>query len=367
MVADTKIDSASDIDDQHEKSSRRLRLGSKAAFKRLGVLFAVVCLLLLVAWLWLIEMPGRSHSGPLPAITDAQIATAHRFRADVAFLADSHPRRNIFNQLGYAASARYLEDRFREAGLEPTREVFSLSDGTTSCENVVAEIAAGPLDRGDVLVIGAHYDTIQGTPGADDNASGIACLLELAARFRARSKSDSLFPACTIRFVCFANEEPPHFMTEDMGSHVHAMVAKDLGEKIRLMVSLEMLGYYDDTPGSQSYPFPLSLFYPDTGDFVAVVGNISSAGHVRRLVGRWRKAQPFPCEGAALPSGIPGIGYSDHWSFWRAGYPAVMVTDTSFFRNPNYHTAADRPDTLDYERMARVVDALERVLGAEAE
>jgi hypothetical protein len=342
-------------------------LVTRGALKRLGVLFGVMIALGVLAWAMLIDMPGRSHAGPLPAMTESQTATAARLRADVEILAGTHARRNIFNPLGYAASARYLEDRLRDAGLEPSREVFDLSDGQTTCENVVAEIPSRMVGGDTVLVIGAHYDTIQGTPGADDNASGVACLLELAARFRARSRADSLFPACTVRFVCFANEEPPHFMTGDMGSHAHATAARDLGEDIRLMVSLEMLGYYDDKPGSQSYPFPLSAFYPDTGDFVGVVGGVRSVSHVRRLVGRWRERAPFPCEGAALPSGIPGIGYSDHWSFWQAGYPAVMVTDTSFFRNPNYHTAADRPGTLDYDRMARVVDALEAVLSAEAE
>ncbi len=345
--------------------SRRLRLGSKAACKRLGVLLAVLGLGLVVFWGVCIRMPARSHAGPLPALTDGQAACAERLLRDVAVLAGEHPRRHIFHPAGYAGAGAYLLTRFGEIGLDAAREVFTLADGSAACANIVAAIPG--RDRGGgVLVIGAHYDSFTGTPGADDNASGVACLMELASRFRARSETDPAFPVRTIRFVCFANEEPPHFMTGDMGSHRHAAAARDGGEDIHLMVSLEMLGYYDDAPASQAYPFPLSAFYPDTGNFVAVVGNVGSVRAVRRLVGRWRGGSPFPCEGAALPAGIPGVGYSDHWSFWEAGYPAVMVTDTSFFRNPHYHTMGDRPETLDYERMARVVDALEAVLGAEA-
>jgi len=125
------------------------------------------------------------------------------------------------------------------------------------------------------------------------------------------------------------------------------------------MINLEMIGYYDDAPGSQTYPMPISLFYPDTGDFIAIVGNVRSVGLVRRFVRDWRSEVDFPVEGAALPEAVPGIGFSDHRSYWEAGYRAVMLTDTAFYRNKNYHTAGDLPETLDYERMARVIDGVE--------
>lgn len=352
-----------------EAGKKRFRLLTRGAVKRLCVLYGLIAVLLVGVWATCIEMPGVSHAGALPALTPEQALAAQRLHADVDVLAGEHGRRRVFNPLVYAAAARYLEVRFQEGGLEPTREEFSIhrEDGIEAlCANVMAEIP-GVLNPSRVVVIGAHYDSCQGTPGADDNASGVACMFELATRLNARRSVDSLFPACTVRFVCFANEEPPHFMTEEMGSRVHASGARGRGEDIALMISLEMLGYYDDAPGSQAYPPLLSAFYPDTGDFVAVVGNLGAVGHVRRLVGNWRAHAPFPCEGVALPSGIEGIGYSDHWSFWKADYPAVMVTDTSFFRNPHYHLMSDRPGTLDYERMARVVDALETVIAMEAD
>lgn len=160
-----------DQTDQAGANSTRpgFRIASKAALKRLGILSGAVFVVLLGAWAVLINMPGRSHSGPLPAATDTQLATAERLRRDVEVLAGDHPRRNIYNPLSYALSARYLETRFREAGLEPVREAFELSDGKTTCENIVAEIP-GVLPGSGTLVIGAHYDSYSFTPGADDNA-----------------------------------------------------------------------------------------------------------------------------------------------------------------------------------------------------
>lgn len=334
---------------------RRFRVVSVRALQRLAVLFTVIAFALVLAWAQLINMPGRSHTGPLPLMTDAQTTTASRLRADVEVLAGEHPHRHVFNPLRYAAAAAFLESRLAEAGLTPTRESFVTEKQRAACTNIIAEIT-GVTAPDEIVIVGAHYDSYMGMPGADDNASGVACLLALAQRL-ATEPHDR-----TLRLVCFANEEPPHFMTNDMGSHIHAFASKERGENIRLVISLEMLGCYDDTPGSQYYPPPLDAFYPDTGNFVAIVGNVSSRAHVRRLVGTWRGHIPFPCVGAALPSSIPGVAFSDHWSFWQAGYPAVMVTDTAFYRNDTYHTIADRPDTLDYDRMARVVDGLERLV-----
>jgi Zn-dependent M28 family amino/carboxypeptidase len=323
------------------------------------VLFVTIAVLLVVAWSRLIRMPGRPHGGPLPPLTEFQRSTAEILRSDVEVLAARHPNRHVFNPVQYANAARYIEHRFTDAGLTPIRESFTTGDGRSECLNIIAEIP-GSSRPGEILVIGAHYDSYMGTPGADDNASGVACLLALARRLA------GVGPERTIRFIAFANEEPPHFMTPDMGSHVHAHQMARAGESVHLMISLEMLGYYRDEPGSQRYPPPLSLFYPDTGNFVAIVGNVASRSHVRRLVRGWREAIPFPCFGAALPSGIPGIGFSDHWSFWEAGFEGVMITDTSFYRNPHYHTRGDTPDTLDYERMARVVDGLELLVRRES-
>jgi len=162
--------------------------------------------------------------------------------------------------------------------------------------------------------------------------------------------------------VAFVNEEPPYFQTEQMGSWVYARRCHERNEKITAMLSLETIGYYSDSPDSQKYPPPFNLLYPSTGNFIGFVGNTSSAALVRQVVGAFRQYEQFPSEGGAPPEAIPGVGFSDQWSFWQEGYPALMVTDTAMFRYPHYHQAEDTPDKIDFERMARVVRGLEKVI-----
>jgi Zn-dependent M28 family amino/carboxypeptidase len=170
-------------------------------------------------------------------------------------------------------------------------------------------------------------------------------------------------PERTLRFVAFTDEEPPCFQTECMGSLASAKACKAKGEDIAAMISLETLGCYSEEEGSQSYPLPILGFaYPSRGNFVAFVGNVASGGLVREAIGAFRETTAFPSEGAALPGWIPGVGWSDHWSFWQQGYPAIMVTDTAPFRYRHYHKASDTPDELDYERLARVVEGLTKVV-----
>ena len=204
------------------------------------------------------------------------------------------------------------------------------------------------------VVVGAHYDTVPGSPGADDNASAVAALIELAGMLGREG--------LPIRFVAFANEELPYFMGPDMGSWVSAKRSRDRGEKLSAMLSLEMLGYYSDRPGSQRYPPPLGLFYPDRANFIAFVGDLGAFALVRKSVAAFRKHSTFPSEWLAGPSFIPGVTHSDHWSFRNLGFPAIMVTDTAYNRNPHYHQASDTPDTLDYARMSQVTLGLAAML-----
>jgi Zn-dependent M28 family amino/carboxypeptidase len=197
---------------------------------------------------------------------------------------------------------------------------------------------------------------VEGTPGANDNASGIAALLALA-RYFARSQ-----PQRTLRLVAFANEEPPFFQTEQMGSLVYARRCAARHENVVAMLSLETMGYYSDAPNSQHYPFPFSLLYPSTGNFLAFVGNLSSQVLTREAVRTFRRAGKLPAEGAAVADVVAGIGWSDHWSFWRTGVPAVMVTDTAPYRYAHYHEETDTPEKLDYDRLARAVVGLADVI-----
>lgn len=307
----------------------------------------------LAAAYWLTMMPGESHTGALPTATEVQVDAAKRMRRTVHRLAEEIGPRNASHLQSAEKARRFVERRLSRQGLRVDVEDVPTDDQVL--QNVIAELP-GTSRAHEIVVVGAHYDSAGSTPGANDNASGIAALLELSERLSARS-----FPR-TIRFVAFVNEEPPQFQTDAMGSVVNARAALARADQIAGMISLETLGYYDDTPGSQQYPPVVGALYPDRGDFVAFVGNVGSAGFVRRCVRTFRQHARFPSEGIAAPDAIPGIGWSDHWSFYREGYPALMVTDTAPFRYPHYHLDTDRIDELDFERMARVVDGLEAVI-----
>src|SRR3954454_159588 len=273
--------------------------------------------------------------------------TEGRLRAHVGALAGTIGERHVLRPRALSAAADYIVEEWRAQGYAPERETFTANGG--DCANLVI---TRPGPRDELLLIGAHYDTVRGSPGADDNASGVAALLELSRAFTA------VVPGFTVRFVAFTNEEPPFFFTHQQGSVVHAIAARARGERIALMISLEMLGYFDDRPGSQRYPPLFRWFYPDRGDFLGFVSDLRSRHLMLRSAAAFRAASDFPLQTCATFRWIPGIGWSDHAPFWRQGYRALMVTDTAFHRNPFYHTAGDVPGTLDYGRFAAAVDGL---------
>lgn len=303
----------------------------------------------------MIRMPGQSFSGPLPTLTAQEADLMHSLRRDVEKLAGEIGERNYWRHAELSAAADWVETSFEAAGHRAHRQTFDVD--RRPCCNVEAEIA-GTARADEIVVIGAHYDSVLGSPGANDNASAVAALLALARAFSGKAG------ARTLRFVAFTNEEPPFFRTRDMGSLVYARRCRERREKVVAMLSLETMGYYSHVQGSQRYPFPFSLFYPATGDFVAFVGNVASRRLVREVVGLFRRDAAFPSEGAAIPGLVTGVGWSDHWAFWRQGFPALMVTDTALFRYPYYHTASDTPDKLEYEGLARVVSGLEKVIAS---
>ena len=297
-------------------------------------------------------MPGRSFRGLPPPLTSEELTLRDELRADVQKIAGEIGERNVEHYQELAAAADFIERSFLEAGLQPRRDGYDVAG--KRCENIAAEIAGL---RPEIVVIGAHYDSVLGSPGANDNGSGVAALLALARRFAGKPS------ARTLRFVAFANEEPGYFQTEEMGSWVYAHRCKERGDLISAMISLETIGYFSNTPGSQKYPMiGLRLLYPSAGNFIGFVGNVSSRALVRRALGTFRAHATLPSEGAAMPASVPGVGWSDHWSFWQHGYPAIMVTDTAPFRYPHYHARSDTPDKLDYESMTRVVQGLQDVI-----
>ena len=279
-------------------------------------------------------MPGRSHTGPLPPMTPQQRSLAASLHRHVTALSKTERNADLESPAGYI-----------EAAFGPRAQAHYFESGGRKVRNIA--LGAG------AIVVGAHYDSVPGSPGANDNASGVAVLIELARL---------LGDAGGIQFVAFANEEMPYFMSREMGSFFAAAQARGRGEKLRAMLSLEMLGYYRDAPGSQHYPFPLSFFYPDRADFIAFVGDLGSRSLVRKTVSLFRRHAAFPSEGVAAPGFIPGVTWSDHWSYRSHGFPAIMVTDTAFYRYPHYHLPSDTPEKLDYERMARVTLGLYSML-----
>lgn len=315
---------------------------------------AVALLLLaspVVALLWMTAVPGQSWSGPLPPLTPEQAQLAQRLRAHVEAVA-SKPH-NLGHPQALERAALYLEQQLTGMGYTVRRQPFD--DGKARNLDVTIE----PLDPvAPTLVIGAHYDSAFKAPGANDNGSGTAAVIELA-RALADLRGKARF---RIRLALFVNEEPPFFKTERMGSLVYARQLVTSGEKVAAMISLETMGWYSDKPGSQDYPFPLNLLYPDTGNFIAFVGTVGSRDLVRKTVGSFRQRAAFPSVGGSAPGFVQGIDWSDHWAFEQVGVPALMVTDTAPFRYPFYHTTDDTPNRLDYPRLARVVSGLEQVI-----
>lgn len=314
-------------------------------------------------------MPGASHHGALPPLDARGRERAAALRADVVALAGRGPERSqrVAGTLERAEAT--IDAALRDAGYAVERMPYD-SDGVRVA-NLEATLRGG--ERADeIVVVGAHYDSAEGAPGADDNASGVAALLALARELAptaaaAAAGGQGAKRRRTVRLVAFVNEEPPYFWNPSMGSLVYAKACRARGDRVVAMLSLETLGYYRDAPGTQKYPPVVSWFYPNRGDFVAFVGNTSSRALVREAVGVFRGAAAFPSEGAALPGFVTGVGWSDQWSFWQVGYPGVMVTDTAPFRNPNYHQPTDTPDTLDYDRLSRVVGGLLSVIEKLAE
>lgn len=297
-----------------------------------------------------------------PAVDEKQL------KKHVQWLSQTNYPRSFDFPQKLDAAADYIRAEFAATGAAVAVQEFKAEEG--GGRNIIARF--GPRD-GALLVIGAHYDShgdaSEGskypagfslnthTPGADDNASGVAGLLELA---RMLSKFP---PQRPVELVAYSLEEPPYFRTEHMGSAHHARVLKTNSQAVQLMLSLEMIGYFSDAPDSQSYPLPgMEMFYPGKGDFISVVGRLQESSAARRVKALMSGATALPVRSINSLAAIPGLDFSDHRNYWAEGFNAIMITDTAFYRNPNYHQASDTADTLDYPRMAQVVRGVYAVI-----
>jgi Zn-dependent M28 family amino/carboxypeptidase len=317
-------------------------------------LLALLIAALAAAYWYSLSLPGEPYTGPTPPVTAVESDLGQRLRRHVEAIA-SEPH-NVAHYAALERSAAYIESELKALGYQPQSQVYDI--GGKPVRNISIELSPpGATAATPSLVIGAHYDSADDAPGANDNGSGSAAVLELARGLKNVPLTDK-----RLRLVLFVNEEPPYDRTRDMGSYRFAKALHDKGEKLVGMISLETIGSFSDKPGSQRYPFPFSHVFSDVGNFIAFVALPGGRAFLHEVVGAFREHTQFPTIGGTAPDNIPGIGWSDHWAFWTLGYPAIMVTDTAPFRYRDYHKPTDTPDKLDYDKLARITLGMEQAV-----
>jgi hypothetical protein len=320
------------------------------SWRRVITLLSVIAVTAVIIWSIMIRMPGKNFDGTPPALSAVEERLRDELRSHVEKLGSEIGERNLSRYPQLMAAADYIEGEF--AGWKVRRDTYDVQG--KACSNIEAE---KPGRVSGIILVGAHYDSVFGSPGANDNGSGVAALLALAHRL------SNLPNEKTLRLVAFVNEEPGYFQTGGMGSYVYAGRCRQRNDPIEAMISLETIGYFSNEAGSQHYPAAgLGLIYPRVGNFIGFVSDLSSRDLLREALDSFRAHARIQSEGAALPAFVPGIGWSDQWSFWQHGYPGIMITDTAPFRYPYYHTSMDTPDKIDYDSMARVVSGIEQMI-----
>lgn len=317
--------------------------------------FGCVALAVVSFALFATSMPGSSYRGARletpPSLRESQL----RLRGHVSQLSTGIGARNAASAAKLTAAREYIHSVLVPlASSTANIQLEKLEPEGEGAQNLIFEVAG--RQPSPIVVVGAHYDSAYSSPGANDNASGVAAALEVASALANRPATN------TVRVVFFANEEPPFFKRPGMGSRTSAQNARRRGERISAMVAVETVGFYTEQAGSQQYPWPIGLLYPSRGNFLAFVGDLGSRALVRRAIRAFRESTKFPSEGAALPATLPGVDWSDHASFRDAGYPAIMITDTAIYRDPHYHRTTDTAEHLDYDALARVTAGIEAVV-----
>lgn len=295
-------------------------------------------------------MPGKSYSGSFTGTpTESEIEAD--LRTHIHNLCKVIGQRN--SQTALQASVDYIKTNLAKLGYEVREQEFEVDQ--QKFRNLEAELKGNSPDA-ETLLVGAHYDSVTGSPGADDNGSGVATVLELAKLCKDKQHKNN------IRFVLFACEEPPYFSSENMGSCHYAKLCKKEGKKIQGILVMETLGYYTDKPDSQTYPLGFAPGYPTIGNFIGFVGNQSSRPLIEKCVKTFREQCDFPSEGISAPDWINGIDWSDQYWFWKNSIPGLMITDTAPYRYPHYHSLQDTEDKLNYPSFAKVVSGLLKVV-----
>jgi Zn-dependent M28 family amino/carboxypeptidase len=319
----------------------------KKRLKKIKMLLLIIASIFFIfsflAWFWITQpvfvnkpMNSKNLIDPTKLNSHVKMLSETFFPRD-----ESHPE-------NLDKVANYIKEEFEKAQAKTIEQPYKVAG--KNYKNIIAYFGPDTKER---IVIGAHYDSAEELPAADDNASGVAGLIELAYLL---GKTEL---PLKVELVAYTLEEPPYFETNFMGSAIHANSLKEQGVNVRLMVSLEMIGYFSDKPNSQEFPLSLlNLFYPNKGNFISIVGDLENGLTVRKVKKIMQTATPLPVVSINAPRNIPGIDFSDHLNYWNLGYNAIMISDTAFYRNKNYHTAYDTPEKLDYQRMAMVIEDL---------
>lgn len=315
------------------------------------ILFILLFLSLVIYMTWM-PSPGLEEDKEINSIEIVELR--ERLKVHVINLSKYKKGRNYIVDDNLTPARDYIAKQFSNIGLIANYHKYELYGDEYS--NIIIDIPSNNKSSA-ILIVGAHYDSVENSPGANDNASGVAALIELG-----RYLSNVPLTNYKVRLVAFANEEPPYFQTEEMGSLVYAKSILGSEESVLGMISLETLGYYTNEKGSQKYPELFDLLYPDTGNFISFIGNFQSRELVASSISIFRKNSSVPSEGIASPAFVPGVGWSDHWSFWVSGQSAIMVTDTAPYRYKHYHESTDTADKLNYDQYAKVVFALFKVV-----
>lgn len=316
-------------------------------------LIAVILVFVALMVAYMTWMPSPRYMANEDEVAHENVDLKVRLKSHVVQLSQYETGRNGFVTDNLTSARDYIVAQFSLAGLKS--KVQSYLWNGTEYSNVFVELL--PSEDGDgVLVVGAHYDSVENSPGANDNASGVAALIEIARYLSGQSMKNK------IELVAFVNEEAPYFQTEGMGSLVYARSLFERNEKVIGMISLETIGYYSDEPGSQKYPKYFDFFFTDKANFISFVGNLRSRSLLTKSISLFKKNSLVPLEGVASPESVPGVSWSDHWSFWEMDYPAIMITDTAFYRYPYYHQRSDTPEKLNYEKFAKVVYGLTKMM-----
>jgi hypothetical protein len=324
----------------------------KPLFPRKTVVFALAVMAVsffFVCYWYMVKCGDKAHGEPFESQRIAELVEIKKgLETDVATLQNLGPRNSV-NEETYAKlreCERWISQRWQSQGYSVKRQIFRLEGREYS--NLEIEFP-GRVSPSEIIIVSAQYDTLPDSPGANNNGSGVSILMSLSNLLKYH------VPDRTLRLVNFVNEEEPFFDTEMMGSYVYAKRSRELHEDIRIMLSLDALGIYTDKPGSQKLPFPFSLIYPNRGNFLAFIGDLRSRKHMGDVTRGFRKGSSFPIEAGVVPKWVKGAAWSDHVSFWKFGYPGIMVTDTGGFRSVSHTTKEDTLEKLNFEAMSRIV------------